>query len=202
MKNNIRELIKDKFIRDLVYGLLIIVGLYTIGILYGNKILDILTRINLFNDVYKLIIYEINNKSMLGLSIITFTGGLFFIAYPAELIFLIFTRAGYSIFYISLIMIITTMFSQMVNYGVGFYIEEKILHKFVRERKKEFLSSLKKYDYFFIILINILPLPADILSVILGMVKYDFRKAMLYTIIGKLLKFVFLILLVIITSYL
>jgi membrane protein YqaA with SNARE-associated domain len=89
-------------------------------------------------------------------------------------------------------MIFYTMLAQLTNYGIGFFIEKKILHRFVKDKKREFMSSLKKYDIVFIIVLNIVPLPADLLSVILGMIKYDLKKAMFYTFIGKVLKYVFL----------
>ncbi|NTV23023.1 MAG: DedA family protein, partial [Nanoarchaeota archaeon] len=45
------------------------------------------------------------------------------------------------------------------------------------------------------------PLPADVLTVLLGMVKYDVRKAMLFTAIGKVLKFLFLIILMLLLNH-
>ena len=70
----------------------------------------------------------------------------------------------------------------------------------MKKKEKHYLKSLRKNGPSFIIILNILPLPSDILSVILGMVRYDFRKAAIYTIIGRLLKFAFLILLIFICS--
>ena len=97
----------------------------------------------------------------------------------------------------AVIMLIFTMIAQFVNYSIGYFIKEKIFRGFVKNKELH-LATLKKYDFLFIIVLNILPLPADILTVILGMVKYDFWKAMFYTTIGKLLKFLFLGILILI----
>jgi membrane protein YqaA with SNARE-associated domain len=186
------KLPKDNYVKDLISGLLIIVGIYALGLIFGSQILNALIKVPFFNQVYKSITVEIARRSVLGLSFLTFLGGLFFVPYPAELLFLIYTRIGYNIIYVAVIMVLFTMLAQAANYGIGFFIEEKILHDFVKEKKREFLSSLKKYDIMFIVILNILPLPADILSVIFGMIRYDFKKAMFYTFIGKVLKYLFL----------
>ena len=47
-------------------------------------------------------------------------------------------------------------------------------------------------DTHFIVILNVLPLPADVLTLILGMVRYDFKKGMIFTILGKILKFILL----------
>jgi undecaprenyl-diphosphatase len=146
-------------------------------------------HVPVLREITQLIIAELERKSIVGLSVVTFLGSLFFIGYPGDLLYLIYIRAGYGIMYVSLIMLFWMVIAQAINYWCGLLIEKKFLDKFIKEQKKSFKSSIKKYDAVFIIVVNILPLPADILAVFLGMIRYDFKKAMLYTIIGRTLKF-------------
>jgi membrane protein YqaA with SNARE-associated domain len=190
--------IKNHYVRNLVSALIVIVSIYLLGILFWKEIALVIQKIPIINNIYILIMKELANKSVLGLSLITFFGSLFLIGYPAELLFIVYSKVGYSMLYVSAIMIIFSMLGQAVNYGIGFFIEKKFLEKYIKHSKKEYLSSLKKYDAMFIVIINLLPLPSDILTLLLGMIKYDFRKTMLFTLIGRVLKFLFMIILVLI----
>ncbi len=186
------RLLKDSYVREIIIGLFIIISIYVLVLVFWNNILQFFLQFPFINSLHQIVLSEIERKSVLGLNIMTFLGGLFFVAYPPEVLFLVYARIGYNILYISAMMIFYTLLAQLVNYGIGFFIEKKILHRFVKDRKREFMTSLKKYDVVFIVVLNILPLPADILSVLLGMMKYDLKKAMLFTFIGKVLKYVFL----------
>jgi len=183
---------RKSYLKDLIVSLIIIVTIYLLGLFIWYQFSELLLQIPIIYKIYNLAMLEVEQKSVLGLSILTFLGSLFFVAYPAELLYLVYTRIGYGLFYVALIMLFYTMLGQAINYAIGYFIQEKFLYKFVRKKKKEYLGSLAKYDILFIIILNIVPLPADILSLLLGIIKYDFKKAMKYTFIGKVLKFVFL----------
>ena len=180
------------FLKDFAIGIAIILGLSLLGFLYWDEFVNIMIRFPIFEQLYLIGVSEIERKSIIGLSIITFSGALFFIGYPAEVLYIAYVRAGYSMIYVAFVMTIFTMLSQVINYGFGYFIEKKVLKEYVKHREKEFMRNLKKYDMIFILIINTLPLPADILSVLLGMIKYPFKKAMLYSLAGKLLKFFFI----------
>ena len=183
---------KKSYIKDLAFGAIIIIMIYLLGLFIWQQFSGLLLQIPVIYEIYNLAMLEVQRRSVIGLSILTFLGSLFFVAYPAELLYLVYTRIGYSLLYVALIMLFYTMLGQAVNYSLGYFIEEKFLHKFVRKKKKQYLGSLAQYDMIFIIILNIVPLPADILSLLLGIIKYDFKKAMIYTFIGKILKFLFL----------
>ena len=100
---------------------------------------------------------------------------------------------GYNIIYISLIMLFWMMVGQITNYLIGLLVEKKIIERYIKNSDNDFSFSIKKYDMVFIIVVNILPLPSDILTLFLGMIRYDFKKMLIYTLIGRILKFVFLI---------
>jgi membrane protein YqaA with SNARE-associated domain len=182
----------DPYYRNLLATLLGIIIFYVIGMVYWQPIRDFLLNYSWFSYIYRLVMSEIAKKSVLGLSLLTFLGSLFFIGFPGELVFLAYVRAGYNIYYIAFIMLFFGMVAQVINYSFGFFLEKKLLDRYVRDNRRDFLKSLKRYDNMFILLINLLPLPADILTVLLGMVRYDFRKSMFFSMLGKILKFVFL----------
>lgn len=186
------KLLKDKYIRSFGIALFVIVSLYVGGMMFWDKILSFLLRFPLFEQLYLLTINEVSKRSVLGLSLITFFGSLFFIGFPGEVLFMVYVRIGYNFFVVSGIMLLFSMLAQALNYGFGYFIEKKILERFVKGDKKEYLSSLKKYDSLFIVVFNILPLPGDILTLVLGMIRYDFRKTMGFSFLGKIVKYIFL----------
>ncbi len=187
---------KKSYIKDIIYGSIIIILVY-LGVLFiWNNLSDLIVRFPILNYLYNLALSEIEQKSVYGLSILTFIGSLFFVLYPSEVIFLLYIKTGYNIFYISAVMLFWMMLAQLFNYGFGYFLKETVLEKFVASKKGDYLTSLKKYDILFIIVLNILPVPADILIVLLGMIKYNFKKGMLYTLIGKTLKLIFMGLLI------
>jgi len=187
---------KKSYIKDLVLGIVAIVLFYMLGLFLWEQFSGLLLQIPFVKYIYDLAMLEVQNKSLAGLSIMTFFGSLFFVAYPAELFYLVYVKIGYSLFYVALVMIFYSVLGQAVNYVLGYYLEEKFLYRFVKDKKKQYLESLKKYDAMFIITLNIVPLAADVLSLLLGIVKYDYKKSLMYTFIGKVLKFLLLAMLV------
>ncbi|MEM2131226.1 MAG: VTT domain-containing protein [Candidatus Woesearchaeota archaeon] len=166
-----------------------------------DKINIILLKIPFFNSIYLKIITLYKTKSILGLFLLTFLGSLFFLGFPGEVIYFIYIKAGYNILLISFLMIFSSLLAQIVNYLIGFFIEKKWLDSYIKEEKKHYKKSIKQYDSLFIVVFNILPLPADLLSVFLGLVKYDFKKMLFFTFIGKIFKYVFLIFIYFILNY-
>ncbi len=185
----------NTLVRDLAISIIILILIYGIGIFFWKETLNIFLKIPGMRMVYDIINAEIQKKSVVGLSVITFVGGLFFLGYPGDILFMSYILAGYSIFRIAFLITFWSTLAQTINYGIGFLIEKKVIEIFVKEHKRTYIDTLKKFDAYFIIIINMLPLPADILSVLLGLIRYDFKRAMLFTVIGRILKMVFYILL-------
>ncbi|MBN2368061.1 VTT domain-containing protein [Candidatus Woesearchaeota archaeon] len=183
---------KKSFYKDAFIGVLVILGVYLIGILIWNWWGQQLVSLPVIKSLYRLTLIEVERKSVIGLSIISFIGGLFFIGYPGEIIFFLYGRAEYSLFYISAITLTYSMLAQLLNYWFGQLLDKKIIDRFVKDGEGHYHLSLKTYGELFIVIFNILPLPSDILTTFLGMIRYDLKKSMLYTALGRIIKLIFM----------
>ncbi|MFH0874555.1 MAG: VTT domain-containing protein [archaeon] len=197
LMSKLKKLFASKFKYKIITAMLVILVIYAILMLLQPYVVSFLSNVNFVSPLYKLVHIEITNKSLNGLFFITLIGSLFCISYPAEVLFLLYAKFGYNPFVAALVMLVAIMVSQILNYMVGYFLGAKILHMFIHEIKKEYSGFLAEHDELFIILINIFPLPADILTVILGVIKYNFKKALLLSFIGQLIKYSILIFLII-----
>ncbi|MFH2021457.1 MAG: VTT domain-containing protein [archaeon] len=195
MKKTILHGLSSKW-KEILISIITIIIIYFLSIYFAHSIIGYLRQFHFFEQIFQYVSQEISRKSSIGLSLMTFLANLFFITYPSEVLFFFYAKVGYSVFYISAIMIFWMMVAQAINYGCGLLIEKKIIAKFIKDNKKEFSVSMRRYDVLFIVIISLLPLPGDLLSLFLGMIRYDFKKMMLYTFIGKVLKYLFLSILV------
>jgi hypothetical protein len=78
------RLLKDSHIREIIIGLFIIISIYVLMLVFWSNILQFLLQFPFINSLYQIILSEIERKSVFGLNIMTFLGGLFFVAYPPE----------------------------------------------------------------------------------------------------------------------
>jgi membrane protein YqaA with SNARE-associated domain len=174
--------------KEIALSLLLLVILWVLGAMYWRQILDFVRQVPFMETLYQMASAEIDRRSILGLSIATLFGSLFFVGYPPEMFFVIYSRLGYPFLYLALVMTFWMVVGQILNYALGYYLEKKVVYHLIKENNAEFKSSLKKYDAVFIVVINIVPLPADVFSLFLGMIRYDFKKLLIYTSIGRALK--------------
>lgn len=187
---------RPSLIRDVLLATVVIISIYIVVLFFWERLLQYLIRIPAVEQLYRLGIEEVQKKSIIGLWLMTFAGSLFFVVVvPSEILFVVYVRAGNSILSISAIMLLSSMLGQFVNYGFGYFIKKKMLHEYVRHGKRHFVDHLKKYDAAFIIILNIMPVPSDILSLFLGIIRYNFRRFVILTLLGRFLKLAFLIIL-------
>ncbi|MBN2422233.1 VTT domain-containing protein [Candidatus Woesearchaeota archaeon] len=189
----IKSLFNSQFKKRIISAVVIILTIYVL-ILIFHKFLDkLFSSIIFISPLYQAVKHEIASKSVNGMVFVSFFGSLFFISYPAELVFLLYSGFGYNPFYALGIMLLFIMLSQIINYYIGYFLGAKILHIFIYQTRKEYSGFLIRHDSLFIFLANVFPLPADILTAILGVVKYNFRKCILFVFLGQLTKYLILI---------
>ncbi len=117
MIKRIRKLADSRFLRSKVtYAIVIIVLLYLFIYLVQEHLLNLLSTLPLIAPLYKLVSAEIARKSAIGLFMIALFGSLFFLSYPAEVIYLIYVGFGYNPFYAACIMLAAIAVSQVINY--------------------------------------------------------------------------------------
>ncbi len=139
--------------------------------------------------VYKAIELEIASRSLLGLFYASFFGALFFITLPVELIFLYYLGLNYYFVQVLVITLAGNLLGIALDYFVGWLIGTRILKWFLKEKYDGFHRKIEKAGAFIVIIGNIIPFPIEPFTVFLGAVRYGFFRLMLYTFLGKLVKF-------------
>jgi membrane protein YqaA with SNARE-associated domain len=140
--------------------------------------------------MYKAIETEIASRSLLGLFYAAFFGALFFLALPVELIFIYYLNLNYYFVQILFITLVGNLLGIAVDYFFGWLIGPKVLQWFMKKETYEtFQRKIRKAGAFIILVGNVIPFPIEPFTVFLGAVRYGFLRLMLYTFIGKMLKF-------------
>ncbi|MFH7903523.1 MAG: VTT domain-containing protein [Candidatus Aenigmatarchaeota archaeon] len=81
---------------------------------------------------------------------------------------------------------------ETTSYFVGMGIKETVLKKEGKKYKK-WLNYFKRFGEFSILIFAALPLPFDIIGVLAGFLKYDIKKFIVFTFIGKLIKMLLIV---------
>lgn len=139
---------------------------------------------------YKAIEAEIASKSLLGLFYAAFFGALFFVTLPVEIIFLFYLGLNYYFVQILVITLIGNLLGIAFNYFVGWLVGPKVLRWFMKEETyHKFQKKIDKAGIFIVIVGNIIPFPIEPFTVFLGAVRFGFVRLMLWTALGKIVKF-------------
>jgi len=178
--------------RKQVIGISTILGIIaTIGIILGYYFVlrnSDFILIQVFNTFVTNITFHIKNATALGALYSAFFGGLFFIFLPLEAIFVTFLKGNNPILMIALYNL-GFIFSFTANYYIGMRFSE--LSKKIISLRKFYKTKglINKYGGLAVFTFNVLPLPAQSLSAILGVFKYNKTRFYLYFLSGQIIKY-------------
>ncbi len=140
--------------------------------------------------VYKAIEAEITAKTLLGLFYASMFGAIFFITLPVEIIFLYYLGLNYYFMQVLVITLAGNLIGIAFDYFIGWLIGPKVLQWFMKkESYQNFQKKIDKAGAFIVIVGNIIPFPIEWFTVFLGAVRYGFVRLMIYTTLGKIVKF-------------
>ncbi|MBR9702804.1 DedA family protein [Candidatus Woesearchaeota archaeon] len=111
---------------------------------------------------------------------------------PPELIFLTYLARGMYVIQIIVIMMVGSLISMTINWLIGRLIGERLIKSAMKKSYPKFRRKLEHAGGFIVLIGNIIPFPMEIFAVFLGAVKYNYKKYILFTLIGRLIKFVLL----------
>lgn len=133
------------------------------------------------------LVTEIQSKSLLGLFITSFFGGLFFLFFPLEIYFfsILTINSTFSSFFFPYVL--GVIFAQLANYWLGLRLNR--LSKLLIPPKNFYKMKglLNKWGIWVILLMNMMPLPSPVFSTVLGAFKYNFKKFSVFAILGILI---------------
>lgn len=130
------------------------------------------------------------------------SGYLFFIVSPVELLFISMLYTDFNIAIIILFAVIGAIGSQIIDYAIGFLVSNHVIEEIIGlKRYLKYKDKIETHGGWVIFLFNFLPLSSPILLLVAGMVKYSLKKALFYSIIGLLLKYIIITILVLQFNY-
>lgn len=128
---------------------------------------------------------EIYSGRPLGIFLLAFTGGLFFLFLPVDLIFLNFLRSGVDPFLLSGVYLLALIMAHSLNYLIGARLSS-LSKKLIPPKKFYTMKGLlNHYGPVVIFVVNALPLPSPMLSAILGTFRYNLFRFYLLFIPGQ-----------------
>lgn len=174
----------------LIFFIFAFITLWTI---YHNKdlIIPLLQKNHFLWSVYSFILLQIEQKSLLGLAFLSFTGALFFVFLPVELIFIYYLSLGYNKLLMLLIVLSCYMAGLILNYFIGFLFGKKILKK--KKDPEKLQRRINKFGTFIIILGYLFFFPMQFITAALGAFRYPFKKFFIFSFIMLSIKFVFIV---------
>src|SRR3989344_3172189 len=136
---------------------------------------------------------NISNATVWGLFFAHLIGGIFFVPSPDEIIFYYGLVKGNPYFLAFLSAVIGYMIAQVVNYYIGNKISPLVMHIISKRKVYKARRFVNRHGTFGIFLFNFLPFPAPLLTFALGIAKYNFTRLFTITLIGKMCKYIVLI---------
>ena len=138
-------------------------------------------------DIY----YGTRGQGLGSFAIVSLAGYLFFLFMPVEVAFIYYLHTGENIWLLNLIAIGTAIFSQSVDYLIGYSFSEKIIDKLIgRKRYEKAESRIRNYGNAAILIFNLFPLSSPVISLAAGMLKHRIKDALLFTLLGLAIKYI------------
>lgn len=158
----------------LLFGLL--------GILAGSTIL-FMPLLNIFTTGE-----TINIQTF---ALVNFAGYLFITMTFVEVLFAQIILLGGNPLTFTMVAIITGLLSLSTDYLIGHTFSRAVLNKIISEKKLEkYQQRIEKYGNPIIFTFNVLPLSSPLLTLAAGLIRYDYKKLMIYSALGLVIKYV------------
>lgn len=128
--------------------------------------------------------------SIQSYALINFTSYLFFTMTFIELLFAQMVRLGTNPFLLVFVAVTTSLLALTVDYFIGFFFSKSFLSKIITEKKLDkYRGTIEKYGNPAIFVFNVFPLSSPMLTLAAGIVRYDFRKVLLFSSLGLVIKY-------------
>lgn len=138
----------------------------------------------------KHIYYEERLPGLYSFSIIHFSGYLFFLLMPVELLFVFYAALESNMLLLLLFALTTAMLAQIIDYAIGNLVSSRIIDRLIgRKRYQRSKKYIRKYGNATIFVFNLTPLSSPILSLAAGMVRYRFWNFIAYSFAGLFFKY-------------
>ena len=128
-------------------------------------------------------------ESIFSFALIHFSGYLFFLLMPVELVF-IYYLPFYPGVKLVAVALGTAIVAQCFDYFIGKLISpQKILNLMGERRIEKSKGYIQKFGLLTIFIFNLFPLSSPVVALVAGMIRFDFRKFITVSSLGLLLKY-------------
>ncbi len=172
---------KSMILKSLILAVVVVVAL-VLGLQgFGKAFPDTFSNLQTLADQY----------GLLGVFLVMFVGGTLF-PLPVDAFYIGLVKLAINPWPIIIASIVASFFSGLLNYYIGYFLQDRIFGRFV---KKEHLEKTKnlfdKYGPVGIIIFGAIPLSPveDPISLFCGLVKMNVKKFALYWLVSRVLSF-------------
>ena len=177
----------------LISSIFVLLVILVASFFFSAFFYDLLYSLPYINNLMVFLIDNISNATVWGLFFAHLIGGIFFIPSPDEIIFYYGLVKGNPYFLAFLSAVTGYMIAQVLNYYIGNKISPLVMHIISKRKVYKARRFVNRHGTFGIFLFNFLPFPAPLLTFALGIAKYNFTRLFTITLIGKMCKYIVLI---------
>ncbi|KJF45470.1 DedA family protein [Draconibacterium sediminis] len=135
-------------------------------------------------------LYAGKTENIFSFGLIHFAGYLFFLLMPVELAFIYYLPYYPGVDLITTAML-TAVTAQFIDYLIGRLLRpNKIIELMGQKRIEKAEQKIKRFGMLTIFVFNLFPLSSPVIALAAGMLRYDFRRFLVVSILGLLLKYV------------
>lgn len=178
-----------KIIKLILITALIFLAYYNWDIVQ-SQYTKITENMPLLKNMIDFVFNALDQKLLIGIFLFTFLSNLFFLTLPDEVYFISYLLAGHNIMILLPVAVTAGLCGLAVDYMIGKMIGVFILRKLLKKKYYKFKFTADRYGGFFLVIGNIIPSPVQWFSVALGAFNYGFVRFMIFSAVGKTLKYI------------
>ena len=178
----------NRIVALLVVAVLIVSGLVITVVNYGRAH----GIVNSESFVSRFTPNIVHNITPLKQFVISVLSGMIVFPIPNEIVFYVGLRQGNAPLLSVFATVAGFVLGNMVTYLLGLKISKHIVYLLSTRKIYELRRKVNTYGVYAIVVINLLPVPSDILTFGLGTVRYNFKRLFLFLTLANLVKFIFL----------
>ena len=154
------------------------------GALIGISVLSFILRQAITTD---------EHTTLWTFSLVHFSGYLFFIISPVEILFYHMLGAEHPANRLIAFAVGTAILAQVIDYGIGYAFSRTVIDNVIGERKyKRYMKRIDRYGGMTIFFFCLFPLSSPIIVLVAGMIRYPLRWMLVFSVAGLTLKYLFL----------
>ena len=158
------------------------------------RLLSIVLLIALLSITLGRELFLTGEGSLSSFVLLHFAGYLFFFLLPVEGLLPYYLSLDYSVYLLFFLSLVTAIFAEVIDYAIGRLAPRKVTEGLIGQRRYQKIQCfIEKYGGWIVFIFNLFPLSSSVVSVLAGVLQYPFWKWFLLSTVGLMLKYSFLL---------